>query len=64
VHAQLRIAANRVTSVEKPSSLDELSIKEIRFYNMAGQLTTNPSGLVIKQTIYTNGTVITTKEIK
>jgi GH35 family endo-1,4-beta-xylanase len=64
VHAQLRIAANRVTSVEKPSSLDELSIKEIRFYNMTGQLTTNPSGLVIKQTIYTNGTVITTKEIK
>ncbi|MBO5811770.1 MAG: endo-1,4-beta-xylanase, partial [Bacteroidaceae bacterium] len=64
VHAQLRIAANRVTSVEKPSLSDELSIKEIRFYNMTGQLTTNPSGLVIKQTIYTNGTVITTKEIK
>ncbi len=64
VHAQLRIAANRITSVDKPSSLDVSSIKEIRYYNMAGQLTDNPSGLVIKQTIYTNGTAITTKEIK
>lgn len=64
VHAQLRIAANRVTSVEKPSSLDESSVKEIRYYNLGGQLTNNPSGLVIKQTIYTDGTTVTAKEIR
>ncbi|MBO7259975.1 MAG: endo-1,4-beta-xylanase [Bacteroidaceae bacterium] len=62
IHAQLRIAADRVTSVNS-SSIEESSIKEVIYYNLSGQIIDTPKGLVIRKTIFSNGKTLTEKAL-
>lgn len=64
VHAQLRIAANKLTSVESIEMQDNLTgVKEVKYFNMNGQPTVQPKGLTIIRTIYNDGTVKTRKAL-
>lgn len=64
VHAQLRIAANKLTSVESIEMQDNLTgVKEVQYFNMNGQQTVQPKGLTIIRTIYNDGTVKTRKAL-
>ncbi len=46
------------------SWIDGKEIADVRYYNLAGQQVTQPSGLTIQVTTYTTGTRTATKVIK